>query len=255
MDPASPPRVGWTRLEAKLRSVWVPGEHFSVIATTGGGKSYLATRGLLPIRKNVVILDAKGGDKTLTSTGYKRRKGWPTRLEIVLDEERRYRINPPYGRSATIAFDQVFREAWKGFSKIDRAAREAFGLPPTDDDDGWTIFFDEARVLSDKLKLRSHIEQVMVAGRSKKVTVVAAFQAARYVPSEMYDQPTYLALGNVRDRKTLSRLAEIGGDTDLLKQILPTLKKTSNGPSEFLFLGPDWAAISTYRRGRSPRRD
>lgn len=209
----------------------------------------MATRGILPLRRNVVILDPKGGDKTLTSAGYKRRTSFPTALELATAEHRRYRINPAYGASASRVFHDVFAQTWKGFPKAETRLRELMGWDTSANEDGWTIYFDEARILSEKLRLRQQIETVMVAGRSKRVTAVASFQAARYVPSELYDQPTYFAIGNVRDKRTLRRLSEIGGDSDMLTEVLPTLAKRSNGPSEFLFLGPDWAAISTYRDG------
>ena len=65
------PRVRWTDHLAYLSEVWEPGQHVSIIDPTGGGKTYLATRGLLPLwadyHKGVILLDTKGDDETQPS--------------------------------------------------------------------------------------------------------------------------------------------------------------------------------------------
>src|SRR6266852_3751486 len=54
--------------------IFHPGEHTSVIDPTGNGKTYLATRGLLPALWRdypVILIYTKGDDETLGRVGHK----------------------------------------------------------------------------------------------------------------------------------------------------------------------------------------
>src|SRR5438874_12202219 len=62
------PRQDWASFVEHLGEEWAPGEHASVIAPTGrGGKTYMITRGLLPLWSDyrVLFLDIKDRDLTL----------------------------------------------------------------------------------------------------------------------------------------------------------------------------------------------
>lgn len=240
-----PVRSSWASVRSRLRSDWRPGEHYSIIATTGGGKSYLATRGLLPLWRYSLILDVKGGDATLDSSGHRRIPGYPSKIDLLSNDATRFRINPgTYSRSTRAVFDDVFRKVW--------ASAKGRG------DGTWTLYADETRLLADPkyLGLGQHLDSVWISGRSRGISLIAGTQAPRWVPSAFYEQPTYFAIGPVRDRRALRRLSEISGDTDMLEDVVPRLRRY-----EFLFLGPSWATISKVEaatkidaRTRSPRR-
>lgn len=103
------------------------------------------------------------------------------------------------------------------------------------------MYADETRLLTgaEYLGLGAHLDAVWISGRSRGITLLAASQAPRFLPSSFYEQPTYHAIGRVRDRRAIRRLGEIGGDTDILADVVPKL-----GDHEFLILGPRWAAIT-----------
>ncbi len=148
-------------------------------------------------------------------------------------------MNPSLERARSV-FDAAIRLGWSESRRL--ASRTGEGV---------TYYVDETRILADKLKMRDHLETLWVAGRSRKITLVGSTQAPRYVPSEFYDQPTYVLIGNVRDRIAQRRLAEIGGDTDLIMQVVPRLDW-----HEFLILGPRWAVrtkMPAPRKGKAKR--
>jgi hypothetical protein len=225
-----------------LRSEWEPGQHFSVVAPTGYGKSLLTVRGLLPRFTHTVTLDVKGDDPELRRAGQKVPR-FPTRLDLLKAElsdrnpEFRFRVHPGgLGTAARAAFDDVFRKAWAAGSK-----RRTAG--------SWLINIDETRIMADHLGMQKHLTTGWVLGRSKGITILAGTQAPRFVPSEFYDQVTWLAIGRFRDERTLKRLSEIGGtvgDNADLRDILPHLQR-SRSRREFLILGPDdFAAITSW---------
>src|SRR6516225_239340 len=67
------PHRSWDEVRKDVFKQWNPRDrpHHSIISITGGGKSYLATRGLLPMRgwRKVLIIDNKGDDETLRDVG------------------------------------------------------------------------------------------------------------------------------------------------------------------------------------------
>lgn len=174
-----------------------------------------------------LILDVKGDDETLTSDGAHRAiRGYPSFLDLARAE--RFRIHPPPAKQRAV-FDDVFRKAYASGQ-----GRRREGT--------WVMSVDEVRIMSDMLGLGRHLKTIWIYARSRGLTLIGATQAPRYVVSEFYDQPRWFAIGNLRDRRSLRRLAEIGGDTDMLMRVVPGLDW-----NEFLFLGPHrWAAIATY---------
>ncbi len=236
-----PPRRPWSRVRAELAELWHPGDHISIIAPTGYGKSYLGLRGLIPMRRHVIVLDPKGGDDTLDRYGGRRITRAPTRFDLWrYGDERggwKLRVNPDL-RSARAVFDQTMRIGWRDSRRLRK-----------DTGEGITYYVDETRILADKLKMRDHLETLWIGGRSRGVSMVGATQAPRYVPSEFYDQPTFVAIGNVRDRVAVRRLAEIGGDTDLIQHVVPRLSW-----HEFLIVGPRYAVRTTMPAPRKRKR-
>lgn len=185
------------------------------------------------------MLDPKGDDDTLDRYGGRRIKVAPTRFDLWRygDEHGwRLRLNPSLA-NARKEFDAAIRLGWRISRRLAQDAGE-----------GVTYYIDETRVLADKLSMRDHLETLWIAARSRKITLVAATQAPRYVPAEFYDQAKFVAIGNVRDRRALRRLAEIGGDTDMLMDVVPRLDW-----HEFLIVSPRWA-VRTKMPGRGGRR-
>lgn len=218
------PRLSWDDALAEIRREWKPGDHASVTAPTGWGKSFLVANGLLPLWRYVLAVDVKGDDENLVKWAEKTISSYPSRLDLYRDDgPTRFRVRPGgLGEGARHNLDQMFRAVWRAGSR-----RKAAG--------SWTIYLDEARLISDQMKLKAHLTTLWVAGRSKGITVIGSTQAPRFVPSEYYDQPTWHYIGGFRDKRTLVRMSEIGGDTDLIAEVVPSLSRERH---EFLILGP-----------------
>jgi hypothetical protein len=209
----------------------------SVTAPTGFGKSLLVTRGLMPLWRWVLTFDVKGDDPELRRAAGPKVEIYPDRWALwrARDGEipGRFRMVPGgLGERARYRVNESIAHVW-GATRSPKPIR-------------WTLYLDETRVLSDKLRMRSNLETLWIMGRSSGLTVIASTQAPRFVPTEYYDQPRWHFIGPFRDRRTLDRMAEIGGDTDMIRDVIPDLE-WSDRRREFLVLGPDrYAAITSY---------
>jgi len=177
----------------------------------------------------------KGDDETLVSSGHRKVGRYPSTLQLFAsgDDEQRWRIAPGgYGKRQRPVWDQVFREVWASGRRGQAT---------------WVVYADETRLLADPayLGLRDHLDALWISGRSRGITLVAGTQAPRWVPASMYEQPRYFAIGKIRDRRALDRLGQIGGDMDMIRDVVPRLAH-----HEWLFLGPEWSAISILPGGR-----
>lgn len=209
----------WERFQRRLRLRWKPGEHLSIFAPTNGGKTVLSRRGLLPLRRHVLTVDVKGGDPELERD--RGRKTYPERWELRR-ETNRFRIAPdPDHARETVA--EVLGRVFK--------------------DGGWTIYIDEVRLVSDSdyLGLEKALTKLWLFARSRKVSVVGATQAPRFVPSAMYDQAEHRLIGRLQDKKTVQRLAEIISDVPGAVELIPRLPR-----HHFLYAGPAGTAVVRF---------
>lgn len=208
-----------------LQANWAQGEHLSIIAPTGRGKTTIAVAGLLPLWEYKIILDGKGADPMLNAAG-KRVARYPSGILARLDEAKSYVIQPPLGRAtpdstAAATFRDTMDEVWRGRN--------------------WTVYIDELRLFSDRkyYDLGEDLDRLWLFGRSRGLTLIAGTQAPRFVPAAFYEQPRHFLISYVRDLRALKRLEEIGGDTDAIRQTVPDLE-----PFEFLYVGPEGMARS-----------
>jgi hypothetical protein len=83
------------------------------------------------------------------------------------------------------------------------------------DEGNWVVFLDEIRDITDpkppNLGLVSWVDQIYRKGRVKRVSIVAATQAPRWVPASFYDQASFAWIGRLADEQKQKRLLEIGG--------------------------------------------
>lgn len=195
----------WDAFREWFRDQWKPGEHVAVIAPTGAGKTTFVG-GILDLRRYVLVADPKGGDETLAGLGYRRLSAWPGErkmLESLNEDERkgrpsRYLVGPVINRGVDLP-------------KLRAAISDS--LDGCFDMGGWTYYLDEVQVTADRrmMNLSGKVDKLLVAARSKKVSVVLAFQQPRWVTSASMTQPTWLATGFTRDTDTVNRMAELLG--------------------------------------------
>jgi hypothetical protein len=227
------PHKPWDEVRFDIYRRWKPKDnpHHSIISLSGGGKSYLATRGLLPMRgwRRNLIIDVKGDDETLEDVGRKVRA--VPRSDPWMRDRR---------KADSLWYRLVVYDDWtKAREQVKDALAHCYRQG------NWTIFVDETRNLTDprvpSLNLRSYVEQIWLRGRSRGVEMVAMTQAPRWVPSSFYDQPSFVWIGRLNDERAHLRLREIGG---LKKAHLPIIQRLQK--REFLVVceGGDYQVIT-----------
>lgn len=198
-------------IESELTGDLTRGNHIAVIAPTGGGKTTLTTKGLLPMfddMADVLLIDSTA-DPKLSSYGK------PYQRYGKIKGLRRLTIG-----------DMTAESISKVFNALNRAYKQG----------GTVIVFDEVRHITDGkyLGLAAPAEQAWLFSRKRRNIVVGLTQAPRYVPSAFYDQSKLHFIFKIRDKRAMLRLAEIGGDYDAIKSIAPSLRKF-----EFCYVNPE----------------
>lgn len=190
------PFADWRQLPYIMR--WSQGEHATLIAPTGQGKTTLV-RELIPrtpaIREYVMVLATKKRDKVLAQFADYRR------MEFPQSWAERVVVYPPFPRDAA----DMLRKQRDVFR---RALNEAYQAG------GWTVYADEVRYLSSDLKLAPDLGRLWLQGRSLGVSLIASTQRPRHIPLEAYDQPTHLFFWRDTDLGNVQRIAEISGTVD-----------------------------------------
>jgi hypothetical protein len=225
-------RVSWDQFEPILHERWEAGQHASVFAPTDGGKTYLIRHGLLPLWQRYPVLWLKFKPNDATLDGMKNR----VREYPGTDRRLKYRLrkldSEKWAQDPEWFIVELPTYEWRATQPSEgvRRAREAAGkcLDRAYHEGGWVIVLDEVRAFSDveppALQLRPLLENNWQRGRSQPLTVIAATQQPANAPSSMYDQPRWVFLGRTLDQGRHERIGEIGGHTEAIQEILPTLR-------------------------------
>jgi hypothetical protein len=189
----------WDTFLKDFKGEWKPGSHIAIIAPTGQGKSTVLVT-LLDLRNFVLAFDPKGGDETLAKTKFPRLTHWPPPSKdydkMARREPVKYLVGPKTNRrrdrAALIAMqEQALEGAW--------------------DNMGWTVAIDELQIAADKMHQADSIDELLIAARTRKVSVVSLFQRPAEVPRAAYQMASWIFLGLTLDTDTINRLAEIVG--------------------------------------------
>lgn len=240
-DSITVPRVSWEQFDKWFGKELDGGEHISIFASTGDGKTHLIRHGILPHfqRDPVLVLDVKRDKGTLSGMGkiVQRFPTWDQRLKYKhrphssskwkADPEW-YRLQPPMYR-----WSEEPRQENKEWTKARRVIGTA--IDKAMHEGSWCLVADDVALITDSrqpsLNLAAPMRNVWKMGRDRPVTLIAATQQPAGAPSEMYDQPTHLFLGGSEDERRHERLAEIGGNRKLLTETIMTLQE-----KEFLYI-------------------
>lgn len=198
-------------IKAELTGDLTRGNHVLIAAPTGGGKTTLGTMGILPMFHNVadiLVIDSTA-DPKLHNYG---------------------KAYPKYGKIKGLRRLSVSDLSPESTTKIHKAMNRAYKQGEC------IVFIDEIRHIVDPqfLGLRSAAESMLLFSRKRRNIVVGLTQAPRWIPSAFYDQSRLQFIFKIRDKRTMLRLAEIGGDTEALKAIVPKLAKY-----EFAYVNSD----------------
>lgn len=205
-DQVSIPTRSWKQVIQRVDQLWKPqiAPHHSLIGQNGSGKSYLIVNGILPLcqHDNVAIFDCKGDDPVLKASGAKPVRKLPSRIRRTMDND-----NPKDGWYRIMVADDVGR------------AREqvALSLERIYDEGDWIVVLDETRAISDPrspgLGLQPLLDRMWLRGRSRGISLIAATQAPRWVPTSFYDQCQFVWTSRIRDNRAHERIMEIGSMT------------------------------------------
>jgi len=185
---------------------WEQGEHVTLIAATGSGKTTLGAY-LCSVRKWALALDAKGMDSTLAATGWQRVTKWPL----------------PRSMRAQVRDGQVVRVVVGKRVKSDKefdanAAMMRRVLADAWAQGRWTVWADEGQLLADRRfgDAGDRLEKMLIAARDRGISLVYAVQRpqiGRSTPSAnaAFSQATWLFIARTRDDRVADRVAEIAG--------------------------------------------
>ena len=170
---------------------WQQGQHVTMIGPTGSGKTTMI-RAILSRRDYVVFAATKPKDSTidlLESEGFTVVRKWSPRFD-------RQVLWPKIERMGDLSVQ-----------------RKEIGLMMEDayQQGGWTVVLDELRYVTDHLRLKQHVQLLLLQGRSLGVSVVSGSQRPRHVPLEAYSQAQHLFLWQTSDRQDLRRIREFSG--------------------------------------------
>jgi len=178
--------------------------HHSILGQNGSGKTHLIVYGLLPLctKDNVCIFDSKGDDPVLMASGARGVRKIPPKWKRALDEDKEkdgwYRLN-------------IYDNIPQAQDQVGRALDQIY------DEGDWVVILDETRAISDPrspgLGLQPLLDRLWLRGRSRNISLIAATQAPRWVPSSFYDQCQFVWCSRIRDDKAHQRIMEIGSMT------------------------------------------
>lgn len=204
----------------KMRS----GIHISMLATTRGGKTTLATggqkdpgHGILGHFEDALIIDSTADPGILSQYGK------PLNKFGSIHGHRRITVSNMSNDSKMAI--------WKAMERARKQGNIA-------------IYVDEVRQLASKefFGLGDALNHIWFFGAKKGVSLIGGTQQPVFVPAPFYDQAKLHFLFHMRDIRRVKRLGEIGGDTEQLFQVIPTLKR-----HEFAFVDLDGnVTVSKY---------
>jgi hypothetical protein len=200
------PTRSWDEVVQRIDKLWKPeiAPHHSLFGQNGAGKSYLIVNGLLPLctRDNVCIFDSKGDDPVLKASGARAVTTFPGKYRRIADNDRE-----KDGWLRLVIHDEVS----KAQDQVGRALEEIYK------EGNWIVVLDETRAISDPrspgLGLQPLLDRLWLRGRSRHISVIAATQAPRWVPTSFYDQCQFAWSSRIRDNRAHQRIMEIGSMT------------------------------------------
>jgi hypothetical protein len=191
----------WDEFLLYLKDHWQPGDHLALCAPTGSGKTTF-TMGLSRLRRYVLCLDLKGGDRTIQKSGWPRITKWPLehKERKALQEDETYRrIVGGTGRRP-----QDYAQRTSLFSNVLDGVRQ---------DGGWTLIVPDLAMLSSGMfgGLRDQVIGLLLTARDAGVTVITDFQRPALIPREASDQASWLGVAYTRDDDVVARISEMMG--------------------------------------------
>jgi hypothetical protein len=211
------PRMPW---DTFTRTVFrpQPGEHITIIGSTGKGKTNLMNH-ILPLFPYTVAFATKKTDDTMARLERQGYVVWPKWRSLPASQYPRRIIHPKSGKLGDMVDVQqkVFEDA------IEHIYAE--GGRPKERPIGWTIAIDEIWWFTHMLKLGKLLQMILQHARSSGITLLGATQRAAFIPTEFFSQPTHLFFFLVKDDNNLQRIGDINAENKrLIREIVSSLE-------------------------------
>lgn len=208
--------VGWNDFLRQFR--WNQGEHVAIIAPTGAGKTTLE-RQLMPYRGTNLVFGTKAADKQydrmIRVDGFKRVES----VKEIRPWHNNVLLQPKYNGSIP---DLVLRQRAAFAEAMDMVVSQR----------RWTTWFDEAKYMSEFLKLRTQVTYCVEQLRSLEATIVCGAQRPAWLPASVLSNASHVFLSKTTNREDAQKLADVGGiDAREVRDTAVTLR-----PFEFLYI-------------------
>lgn len=222
----APPRLegmAWPEFLEFFEAEFKPGQHGTLVGPTGRGKTTVLVQ-LARNQPRVMLMDPKGGDRTLRRAGYEVTTTWPPR-----NHRARSWGDSWHGRegSPPEAMRYIFSPVVKTMEDFQSSAYHySVALQQIFTERDWFVGIDEGKLAATVMKLDREILTLAIAARDKGTSLFTALQrpGGVGVPREILDQSSWVFVWPVRDRDTQDRVAEvIGEDRKVVSEILETI--------------------------------
>lgn len=172
----------------KFLPTWQQGQHLTITAPTGSGKTYLVADLLARWRYSIVLATKKQDDTLKRYHGFARREKWYRDWH-----EEKIILNP---KPANIDDNATQRAV----------AHEAMSI--VFEQGGWTFVIDDTYYVCDELKLTSQLRMLYTNVRSNASTIIANLQMPTWVPKQCFSQATYVFLFKIYGTIEIYRVAD-----------------------------------------------
>ena len=189
--------IEWGMFLAAFRSLWKQGEHVTLYAATGQGKTTLALE-ILPIRKYMVVFATKSKYQRLFTTL----------------QSRGFKVQKVFDPNPDVAPKVILHCAPKDTGAKSRGEqRKVYGqaLDNIYQAGGWGLYIDELKYVTDNLGLKSNVELLYLQGRELGVSIIGTSQRPAWVPVVAIAEATHLFIGAQSDQRDIDRIAEGAG--------------------------------------------
>lgn len=213
------PRLPWDVFTRKLFRP-TPGEHVTIIGSSGKGKSNLLNN-ILPMYPFTAVFATKNSDTTLDRLAAQQNY-------IILDRWRKLpakdyprRIiwpKSPNLKDLTVKQKAVFEDA------VEHIWAE--GGQPKNNPVGWAIGIDEIWWIAKVLGMEMYVRLLLQQARSAGISLISATQRPANIPTELYSQPTHLFFFLTKDENNLQRIGDLNaGNKPLIRSLVSNLEQ------------------------------
>lgn len=209
-------QMPWAEFKSKFR--WGQGEHLAAMAPTGAGKTTLFSE-LMQYRGYNLMFGTKRDDKTYEEI--LKKPGW-RRVESIHDIK-------PWDKNVLL-WPQMRRTIPEHVMLQQATFRDALDVVVKQK--AWTVWIDEAKYLSEFLKLRNELTYCLEQLRSVNATIICGAQRPAYVSPSVLSNSSHVFLWKTTNRNDLQRLSDVGGID--AKEVSNELKML--GKFEFLYI-------------------